>query len=225
MIQRIADYTASHWHETDNGIWELRWRKHFVSSKVMSWVVLDRAIKIAEKVNRSFDTRRWRHVKSMIHREVLRRGWSTRLRAFRQHYEGDNLDSAALLIPIMGFLPAKDARVLATVERLEQLLTIDGFVYRFAPQQTPGIGKLPLGEMEGAFLPCTFWMATVHAQTGFRKTAETILDQVENIAGKLRLFAEAVDPRTRGFLGNSPLLFSHVEYIRAVLALNRGKRA
>lgn len=92
-------------------------------------------------------------------------------------------------------------------------------MFRFNPQQTRGVSKLPLGQLEGAFLPCTFWLATAYAKIGRPQRALAILQRVENIAGELGLFAEAVDPRTRGFAGNTPLLFSHVEYLRAVLTL------
>ena len=143
------------------------------------------------------------------------RGWSERLQSFRQRYDADTLDAAGLLIPVLEFLPANHPRVLATIERTVQQLTIDGFVYRFDPLETPGLGDLPMGQMEGAFLPCTFWLATAYAKSGRPREARGILERAEKIAGLPGLFSEAVDPRTHGFLGNTPLLFSHVEYVRA----------
>ena len=146
-------------------------------------------------------------------------GWSERLKAFRQCYGFENLDAAALLIPILDFLPPDDPRVLSTIDRVAEELSIGEFVFRFNPEETPGVQQLPLGQLEGAFLPCTFWLATAYAKTGRPGRALAILERAEKIAGSLGVFAEAVDPRTLSFAGNTPLLFSHVEYVRAVLAL------
>ncbi|HEY7322871.1 MAG TPA: glycoside hydrolase family 15 protein [Candidatus Binatia bacterium] len=219
IIERIADYALKHWHQRDNSIWELSEKRHYVSSKVMGWVVLDRAIKIMRITALETRTDHWEKARCAIRDDVLAKGWSDRLGSFRQHYEAENLDAAALLIPIMDFLPADDPRVLKTIDRIAEDLTIDDFVFRFNPQRTRGVSKLPLGQLEGAFLPCTFWLATAYAKTRRPQRALAILQRAEAIAGELGLFAEAVDPRTRGFTGNTPLLFSHVEYLRAVLAL------
>ncbi|SPE55266.1 putative Trehalase [Verrucomicrobia bacterium] len=219
LIHRCANYVAKHWSLPDNGIWELSERQHYVHSRVLCWVMLDRAIKIAQKVKPAFDTSGWRTESSRIHDEVMERGWSERLGAFRQRYEGENLDAAELLISVMGFLPGDHPRVLATIDRIAESLTIDGFVYRFNPLETPGLGKQPMGEFEGAFLPCTFWLATAYAKAGRLESARSILARAEQIAGTMAIFAEAVDPRTGGFLGNASLLFSQVEYVRAKLEL------
>ena len=144
----------------------------------------------------------------------MARGWSEDRQAFRQSYDNENLDASALLIPIVGFLPVDQPRVTATVERIIAELTIDGFVHRYIP--TPE--EPPLGQYEGAFLPCTFWLATVLGMAGRNAEAEAILSRAEAIAGELGLFAEEVDARSRSFLGNTPLLFSHAEYVRAVMA-------
>jgi len=229
LIRRVADYTADHWRLPDNSIWELPVEQHYVSGKVMSWVGLDRAVKIADKLGHAAGVERWRSVRGEIHAEVMEKGWSERLGAFRQRFEGENLDASALLIPVMDFLPADHPRVLATVERIVEHLAIDGFVYRFDPRETPGVGSVfghsgtpgagasLLGEFEGAFLPCTFWLATTYAKAGQPDKAEAILNRAEEVAGSLGLFAEGVDVRSGTFLGNYPLLFSQIEYIRAVL--------
>ena len=221
LVRRAADFIASHWQDPGNSIWELSSRKQFLSGKVMGWVALDRAIRIADKVGRGGEVGGWSSRRDEIHADVMRNGWSDRIGAFRQHYEGDNLDAAALLIPIMGFLPPDHPRVTATVERIGEALSIDGFVYRFDPSETPGMKGPPLGEYEGAFLPCTFWMAAVHAQAGRVEEADAVLRRVEKIAEPLGLFAEGVDARSGTFLGNYPLLFSHGEYVRAVLELEK----
>lgn len=217
LVRRLGDYVAARWREPDSGIWELGTEQHYVSGKVMSWVTLDRATKLAESIGQTEDVERWKSVVPAIHTEVMERGWSDRLGAFRQRYEADSLDASALLIAVMGFLPADHPRVTGTVERIVAELTIDGFVYRFDPRHAPSGGDQPLGEFEGAFLPSTFWLATTYAKAGQPDLAEEVIKRAESVAGELGLFAEEVDPRTRTFLGNMPLLFSQVEYVRAVL--------
>jgi GH15 family glucan-1,4-alpha-glucosidase len=221
IIQRLADYTMKHWMEPDNGIWELPERQHFVSSRVLSWVALDRSVRIARKVKPNFDANPWRAELPKIHQEVMESGWSERLGAFRQRYEAENLDSALLLISVFEFLPPDHPRVLATIERIQEFLTIDGYTYRFDPHELPVLGSFPLGQSEAAFLPCTFWLATAFAKAAQPEKAAAILRRVEGLAGALGLFAEAVDPRTGSFMGNTPLLFSHVEYVRARMEIER----
>jgi GH15 family glucan-1,4-alpha-glucosidase len=219
-IRRVADFTAVHWREPDSGIWEITPVHHFVSSKVLSWVALDRALKIARRVGKSgeFESR-WRNEMSNIHAEVMARGWSEPLQAFRQRYDAESVDAALLLIPIMGFLPLDHPRVLSTVERVLERLEINGFLYRFVEKDLPGQGTLPPGEEEGAFLMCTFWLAQFFAQRGKLDTADRILARAESIAGELGLFSEAIDARNGSFLGNTPLLFSQTEYARAAITL------
>lgn len=225
IIRRLANYTLKHWTKPDNGIWELPKRQHFVASRVLSWVALDRAVRIAAKVKPDFDASRWQAELPKIHQEVMERGWSERLGAFRQRYEAENLDSALLLISVFEFLPGDHPRVLSTIERIEEFLTVDGFTYRFNPEELPVLGNFPLGQLEAAFLPCTFWLATAYAKASQPEKADAILRRVERIAGRLGLFAEAVDPRTRSFMGNTPLLFSHVEYVRARIDIERARKA
>ncbi|HJV33688.1 glycoside hydrolase family 15 protein [Geomonas sp.] len=220
LIRRIADNTAEVWQRPDCGIWELPEQVHWVESKVMSWVVLDRAISIAEKTGCPGEASRWVPVRDAIHREVLSRGWCERTQSFRQHYGNEEVDGALLLIPVMEFLPADDPKVASTVARIERELTINGFVYRFHPETTPGVHTdLPLGEFEGAFFPVTFWLATTYAKAGRLDQAGEILDHCQRVAGNPGIFSEEVDVRTNQFLGNIPLLFSQVEYARARLAV------
>jgi len=225
LMRRLADYIRKNWTEPDNGIWELPELQHFVSSRVLSWVCLDRAVRIAKKVKPDYDTSAWEAELPKIHAEVMDRGWSESLGAFRERYEHDNLDSATLLISVFEFLPADHPRVLSTIERITEFLTIDNNVYRFDPRKMPVLGDFPLSQMEAAFLPCTFWLATAHAKAGHLEKAEAILQRAEQIAGPLGMFAEAVDPRNNCFLGNTPLLFSHVEYIRAKMEVARARQS
>ena len=215
-----ADHVAGNWRKKDSGIWELPERQHYVSSKVMSWVTLDRAVKIAERCDKGGrGVERWRREMPRIHAEVMRRGWSERLGAFRQRYDSEDLDAAALLVIVMGFLPANHPRAVATVERVVERLSLDGLVYRSAPRQTSDGAGPPLWEHDGAFLPCTLWLATAFAKMGQLYKAKATLGTVERIAGETGILAEEVDARSGAHLGNTPLLFTHAEHIRAVLAI------
>jgi GH15 family glucan-1,4-alpha-glucosidase len=221
LLARSADFIADHWQESGNSIWELPVEQHYLSGKVMSWTMLDRAIAIGEKLRKDGRLDRWKTERERVRADVLARGWSELHASFKQRYEGDNLDAAALLVPLSGLLPAGDPRSLSTVDGVARELTIDGCVYRFDPPETPGMPAIEMGEYEGAFLPCTFWLARAYAQQNRVSEAETILARAEERAGPLRLFAEGVDPRSGAYLGNTPLLFSHVEFVRAALELGR----
>lgn len=221
LLVRCADYVAHDWESPGNGIWELTERRHYTSSRVMAWVALDRVLRIAERFGlEPAQAGSWREAAAGIRHAVLSTAWSERLQAFRQSTETDTLDASLLLVPLYGFLPLDDPRVVSTITQIARHLTIDGCVYRFDPQQVPGLGPSPMGEYEGAFLPCTFWLASAFALLGRRGDAEDILRAAERVAGPLGLFAEAIDPRSGAFLGNTPLLFSHVEYVRTIRILN-----
>lgn len=224
MIRRVADYTARKWEKPGSGIWELLPQRQFVSGKVMSFVTLDRALQIAAQTGQTGPfLGEWETQRARIFADVMSRGWSERLGAFRQHYDGDTLDAAALLVPIMNLLPSEHPRVTQTVARLSERLEINRFLHRFddsgPDSPLPGV----LGDQEGAFLMCSFWLAQVLAQRGDIGRAEAILGRAESIAGDLGLYAEAVDARASAFLGNTPLVFSQVEYARAAIAVEQAK--
>lgn len=224
MIRRLADYTAHNWEKPGSGIWELLPQRQFLAGKVMSFVTLDRALRIASQTGQTGPfLGDWETQRARIFTDIMSRGWSERLRSFRQHYDGDTLDAAALLIPIMSLLPPEHPRITETIARLSGSLEINGFLHRFqdsgADSQTPGV----LGEEEGAFLMCSFWLAQILARRGETDRAEAILAKAETIAGDLGLYAEAVDARTNAFLGNTPLVFSQVEYARAAIAIDKAK--
>lgn len=220
MVRKVAEYTVQHWKRPDNGIWELDAAEHYVSGKVMSWVALERASRIAERLETDASlVRGWRAEMDEIRTEVLRDGWSNADQTFRQRYSSEALDASVLLVAVMGFLPPEDARLRSTLERLEADLMVNGLLHRFRPNDLPGEARsdLPVGEFEGAFLPCCFWLATAHARDGRPEAAEAILNRVDEAAGELGLLAEEMDARSGVFLGNTPLLFSHAEYLRAVI--------
>ena len=223
MVKRVADFTACHWHEPDSGIWELPQKEQYTSSKVMSWVVLDRAIKIAERTGHGGETEGWKRQRQAVFVDVMEHGWSPTQNSFVQCYGSESLDASLLLIPVMGFLPADHPRVRSTVDRIIEYLTIDGLVYRFEPLESPVEHPHPMGEFEGSFLPCTFWLATTYAMAGRTLEADAILRRAESLTESVSLFAEEADARNNELLGNYPLLFSQVEYVRAVLALDQAR--
>jgi GH15 family glucan-1,4-alpha-glucosidase len=219
LLERVADYICSHWKEPDSGLWELTQEAQYVVSRVMSWVVLDRAIHIAQRMGQEQPIERWQRTAAAIHDEVMREGWSEHRGSFRQRYGSEALDGALLLIPLMGFLPIDHPRVRGTLKALESELVVHGLMHRFDPQQTLVHEELPMAQFEGAFMPCVFWHAHVLAKAGRCQEAEAILARCEKVAGETALFAEEMDAAHDRFLGNSPLLFSHVEYVRAVSEL------
>ena len=223
LLKRAADFTCAHWQEQDCGVWELPQQADYVASRVMSWVVLERAAHIANETGHAAETDHWRETAAVIHAEVMEKGWCSLKNSFRQRYGSDALDAAALLIPLMEFLPVDHPRVVGTLAAIERELVVDGLVHRFDPTDTMGGRQLPIGEFEGAFLPCVFWHAHALAKAGRCEQAEAILAKCEAVAGELGLFAEEIDARKNSFLGNTPLLFSHVEYTRAVVALHAAR--
>ena len=220
MVQRCAEYVCKAWHEADSGLWELTVEAHYVASKVMAWVTLDRAIRIASRMGEEAPPQ-WKIECEAIRDEILSKGWSEKHRSFRQRYDSHALDASSLLIPLMNFLSPDDPRVLDTLDALERELVIDGLLHRFDPAATLGGEQLPLGKFEGAFLPATFWHAHALALAGRTNQAAAILRKCEEIAGGPGIFAEEADARLDIFLGNTPLLFAQVEYGRALIALHK----
>lgn len=216
LLRRLADYTVRNWHKPGNGLWERHQRRHFVSSKVMSWVTLKRALEFADRTGDDGNLPQWRATMTVIHADVMQRGWSSDLQSFRQHYHADTLDASTLLIPLMGFLEPTHPRVVATVRRIEENLMLGGLVHRFRPDNS----ELPMGRFEGAFLPCCFWLAAVYALMERQADAEAMLRRVEKLSGGAGLFSEEADSSSGEVLGNVPMIFSHAEYARAALQLS-----
>ena len=223
LTERVAEYVAAHWQEPCNGIWELEREADYVSSRVMSWVVLEKAAWIARQTGRGSPAARWQAVAREIHAEVMARGFCERKNAFRQRYDSDALDASALLIPLHDFLPHDHPRVVGTLAALHRELVVGGLLHRFDPQETVGPESLPLGRFEGAFLPCVFWHVQVLARCGRWSDADALLRRCESAAGDVGLFAEELDAHTDQLLGNTPLLFSQVEYVRAVWAVSQAR--
>jgi GH15 family glucan-1,4-alpha-glucosidase len=212
-FRRVVDWVADNWSRPDNGIWEVRSdRRHFVFSKVMAWVALDRGAAIGERAGDN-DAGRWRREADKLHAEVLERGWSERLGAFKQSYEDDVLDAANLQIPLVGFLPPDDARVHATIDATLRDLTSDGLVFRYRGTDDGLPGD------EGTFTMVTFWLISALALCGRSHEARRLFEQVLRFGGPLGLFAEEIAADTGVALGNYPQAFTHIGLIGAALDL------
>jgi GH15 family glucan-1,4-alpha-glucosidase len=208
------------WREPDEGIWEVRGpRRHFTHSKVMAWVAFDRAIKAVERSGLEGPADRWRAVRDEIHAEVLRDGFDAQRNTFTQYYGSTALDASLLMIPLVGFLPADDPRVIGTVRAIEEDLLWNGFVLRY--ETAPDVDGLPGGE--GAFLACTFWLADNYELQGRHDEAEALFERLLSICNDLGLLAEEYDPLAERQLGNFPQAFSHVMLINTARNLSRDR--
>ncbi len=209
LLAYLADWVADNWRRKDSGIWEVRaGLQHYVFSKVMCWVALDRAIKMAERLSMPADLDRWRRERDAIHEEVMREGWSEAKQAFVQHYATDALDAANLQMGIVGFLPHDHPRVKSTIEATIRELTSEDqeLVYRYInPDGLPG--------GEGVFSICTFWLADALILSGDVERGERIFKRMLRHANHVGLYSEEIDPRTGEFLGNFPQAFTHIALI------------
>jgi GH15 family glucan-1,4-alpha-glucosidase len=201
------------WQEPDQGIWEARGEpKHYVSSKLMCWVALDRGARLAELEGAGARAAEWREIASQIKDDILARGVSER-GVFRQHYDTDALDASTLLIPLLQFLPPDDDRVRATVLAIASELTDHGFVLRYRTEETDD----GLSGEEGTFLICSFWLVSALAVVGERDRAEAMAERLLSHASALGLYAEELDAKSGRHLGNFPQAFTHLALINAVL--------
>ena len=217
---KLIRYLEDHWQEPDEGIWEVRGpRRHFVHSKVMAWVAVDRTIKLIESGDADGPLERWRELRDDIHRDVCERGYDKERNTFTQSYGSQELDASLLLIPQMGFLPPDDKRVIGTIEAIQrELSTSDGFILRYPTEgQSEGVDGLP-GD-EGAFLACSFWMADDLAMIGRVDEARKLFEKLLALRNDLGLLAEEWDPRLQRQVGNFPQAFSHVPLIDTALRL------
>ena len=212
-IQRIADRTTELWSTPDSGIWELRGEPaHYVHSKLMCWVALDRAIHLAETFGQAEPVDRWRRVADEIRAAILARGYDEQRGVFVQAFDRPNLDAASLRIPIAGFLPPGDPRVVSTMEAVERDLSVGPFVRRYE-------GDDGLGLPEGSFLLCAFWLVEALARSGQTDRALARWSALLDASSPLLLFAEEFDPAAHRPLGNYPQAFTHIGVLRAALAL------
>jgi GH15 family glucan-1,4-alpha-glucosidase len=202
------------WREPDHGIWEVRGKKqHFTHSKVMAWVAFDRAIRGAERLRFDVPIDDWRKTRRQIHDDICHFGFNSGLGAFVQAYGSKEMDASLLMMPLVGFLPPSDARIRGTVEQIEKRLMRDGLVLRYETSRVDD--GLPTGE--GAFLPCSFWLADAYELMGRHRDAERLLKRLLKLPNDLGLLSEEYHLEDKRLVGNFPQAFSHVALINTVL--------
>jgi GH15 family glucan-1,4-alpha-glucosidase len=227
LQRHLLDFLESGWTQPDEGIWEVRGpRQHFTHSKIMAWVAVDRAIKdlecfgdpghsSADKLHEQ--VARWKRLRENIHQQVCELGYDPHRGTFTQYYGSKELDASLLMIPLVGFLPAADDRMLGTVKAIEQELLYDGFVQRYQTE-TSAVDGLPPGE--GTFLACSFWLADNYALMGRYEEARRLFQQLLAVCNDVGLLSEEYDPSTKRLLGNFPQAFSHVSLINTARNLS-----
>jgi len=222
LIRKLLQWLEKGWREPDEGIWEVRGpRRHFTHSKVMAWVAFDRAVRMIEEDGLGGPVDRWGALREEIHDEVCREGLSEKLGAFTQSYGLDRLDASLLMIPLVGFLPADDERVVATVAAIERELVEDGLVTRYrADEENTDVDGLPPGE--ATFLPCSFWLVQVYALQGRLDEAEKLFERLIGLRNDLGLLSEEYDVKAERLVGNFPQAFTHLTLVDAALTLDEG---
>jgi GH15 family glucan-1,4-alpha-glucosidase len=215
----MAERTVEGWREPDNGIWEVRGGpRHFLYSKLMCWVALDRAVRLAGEERNSEKVSAWAREREEIRETILREGYNEEVGAFTQYLGVKSLDASALIIPQTGFLPPTDERVKSTVEKIRTQLTSHGLVYRYLNED-----GLP-GD-EGTFALCSFWLVDNLALQGRVDEAKELFEKLLGYASDLGLLSEEIDPSSNELLGNYPQGFSHLALIRSAMNISRAESA
>jgi len=217
VLQLLADWAAARWREPGQGIWEVRGRpRHFLYSKLLCWVALDRAIRLAERVGLPGDVSRWQRTRDEICEAILTEGYNDALGAFTQAFGETALDASVLAIPLVGFLPPTDPRVRSTVDKIQEQLTSHGFVYRYLTDD-----GLP-GE-EATFAMCSFWLVDNLALAGRVDEARALFERIAGYANDLGLLSEEIEPESGELLGNYPQGFTHLALIRSALHIAKAE--
>ncbi|MDQ3940340.1 MAG: glycoside hydrolase family 15 protein [Actinomycetota bacterium] len=217
FVEDLADTVLREWRQPDAGIWEMRAEpRHHLSSKLLCWAALDRAVKLAAHTGNQGRVDEWSRQRDEIREAIFTRGWSEKRGAFAQSFDSDDLDASALLMPLVDFLPATDERMAATIEAIRDELTEHGMVLRY--RSADG-----LEGSEGTFVICTFWLVRCLALMGDLERANELFDHVTGYASDLGLLAEEIDTTTGELLGNYPQAFSHIGLITAAWELDKAK--
>ena len=219
-LTTLIEVVERRWREPDEGIWEIRGKpQHFTYSKVSAWTALDRAIKFVEQTGHRAPLERWRRVRDEIHAEVCAKGFDRERNTFVQHYGAKGLDASLLLIPITGFLPATDPRMLGTIDSIQQEICNGPFVWRYSTEEDVD----GLAGSEGTFLICSFWLVSALALAGRVEDAERNLEQLRALQNDVGLFSEEYDPASKRMLGNFPQAFSHIGLLHSIFTLSEAK--
>jgi GH15 family glucan-1,4-alpha-glucosidase len=213
-VRRIAaDRAVAEWRDPDHGIWEMRAEpRHFLYSKLLCWVAVDRAVRLSEMGVLEGDTRMWSRARDEIRAAILERGFDPAIGAFTQSFDTSALDASALMMPLVGFLPARDVRMASTINAILDRLTSHGLVYRYLSDD-----GLPGGE--ATFALCTFWMVDALALSGRVDEAEAMFARVTGFANDVGLLSEEIEPVSGQLLGNFPQAFTHLALIRSAVRL------
>jgi GH15 family glucan-1,4-alpha-glucosidase len=223
FIAELADAAARRWREPGSGLWEMRGEpRHHLSGKVLCWTALDRAVKLAPRLGAHAHTEAWAEERDLIRDAILQRGWSEKRQAYAQSFDSDDLDGGVLLMPLVGFLPATDPRMLSTIEAIARELTEDGLVLRYANDE--GLNADGLSGEEGTFVICSFWLASCLALAGEIERAAELFDRLVGYANDLGLLAEEVDATSGELLGNFPQAFSHIGLIGAAWRIDQAHK-
>ncbi|MBV9711966.1 MAG: glycoside hydrolase family 15 protein, partial [Ktedonobacteraceae bacterium] len=221
-LRRLLEWLNNHWQDPDEGIWEVRGGpRHFVHSRLMSWVAFDRALRLTRHRGLPAPMANWMQTSATIYEEIMHKGWNEKVKSFVQYYGSDAVDASALLMVITQFAGATDPRILSTIERIRKELSSDSLVSRYNPKTAADDG---LGSVEGTFSPCSFWMAEALARAGKLEDARLMLEKMLTYSNHVGLYAEEIGP-TGEALGNFPQAFTHLALITACTnidaALNR----
>ncbi len=214
MLEHLQDA----WREPDHGIWEIRGpQRHFTHSKVMAWVAFDRAVRTVEEQGLGGPVDSWRATRDEIHAEVCANGFDAKRNTFTQHYDDTELDASLLLMPLVGFLPITDERVVGTIDAVERDLMREGFVFRYRTKRN-GVDGLPEGE--GVFLPCSFWLVECWELLGRHGEAHALYERLLDLRNDVGLLSEEYDPVNQRLLGNFPQAFTHLALVNGAFALS-----
>ena len=216
-LSRVVEWVCEHWDEPDEGIWETRGgRKRFVHSRLMSWVAIERAVRMARQRGLPANLAHWIPERDRIYRQIMRQGWNERRKAFVQHYDTDVLDASVLLMPLVKFITPTDPRWLSTLDAISDELVSDSLVYRYNPTSSPD----GLAGDEGTFSICSFWYVEALARAGRLNEARLTFEKMLSYANHLGLYSEEIGP-TGELLGNFPQAFTHLALISAAFNLDR----
>ncbi len=215
--QTVIEHIETIWRQPDDGIWETRGpRRHFTHSKVMAWVVFDRAVRLAERFELEAPLERWKRIRDEIHQEVCEHGYDPERRTFTQYYGSKELDASVLTIPLVGFLPGTDERVTGTIDAITRELGRDGLVSRYSTADTDD----GLSGDEGQFVACSFWLVSALALNSRVEQARTLFERLLALSNDLGLLAEEYDVKRQRQVGNFPQAFSHLTLIGAATAIS-----
>ena len=215
ITRMLVRNVERHWHEPDRRIWEIRNEsEHFVFSKVLCWVAVDRGIKIAKHLVQNDYISEWESLRDTIHKDVMEKGWNNEVGAFTQFYGSENLDAANLLMETYGFIDATHEKFISTVEKTQENLCEGALMYRYKNNDD-------FGKPESAFTVCSFWMVEALYRTGKKDDAIKMFEELLSYSNHLDLFSEDIDFKSKRLLGNFPQAYSHLALISAAFTLDR----